>query len=390
MNKNVIKSEIQKKILPLVEREARAIVVAATGIGKSKIAVDYAKKIVKEKPSAKILIVVPTEKLRDENWLEEFVKWKSKSIWSKNIERCCYVSANKIKDKVYDLVIMDEIHNITENNSEFFYNNRVHRAIGLTATLPKDEIKIQILKELKFKIVYELPLDLAVELGLVSPYQITVVEVELDNKDKYLKGGTKDKPFYQTEVAKYEYLTSMIQRLMYSGTPQSKMNLKFKILDRMRLIYGLKTKTEAAKFLLDNVIPQDERTLIFCGSINQAEELNEYSFHSKKKNSKDFDDFKAEKINRLSCVNALNEGHNIPKIDNGLVVQLNSKELNLVQRIGRIVRFREGHLAQIYIICALGTQDEKWVEKALAGFDQSNITYIRYKNLINKSVTIEN
>ena len=60
MNKEQAKSEIQAEILPKVREESRAIVVAATGVGKSKVAVDYAKEICKEKRNAKRLIIVPT------------------------------------------------------------------------------------------------------------------------------------------------------------------------------------------------------------------------------------------------------------------------------------------------------------------------------------------
>jgi superfamily II DNA or RNA helicase len=86
------------------------------------------------------------------------------------------------------------------------------------------------------------------------------------------------------------------------------------------------------------------------------------------------------KINRLSCVNSLNEGQNIPLLDVGLVVQLNSNPRNLIQRIGRIVRIRDGHKAKIYILSCTGTQDEKWVEKAIEGLDRNNITYTSIKN----------
>lgn len=382
-DKNEIKSQIQAEALALAKEEDRSLVVAATGAGKSRIAVDYSKDIVSEKSNAKILIIVPTEKLRDENWLEEFEKWKAKTVWKRNVERSCYVSANKIKNKEYDLVILDEAHNITENNSIFFLNNKVKKSIALTATPPEDDIKKEILNHLGFKLVYNLPLDKAVELGLVSPYNITVVEVRLDDTDKYIKAGSKDKPFMQTERKQYQYMANSIRRMMFSSNPSVKKQLKFALLRRMRFIYELRSKTEVAKYLLEHVIPKDERTIIFAGGIPQAEELCEYNFHSKKKNSDDFDAFKAEKLNRLSCVNALNEGHNIPNIDNGLVTQLNSKELNLVQRVGRVVRFRENHEATIYIICAIDTQDEKWVNKALQGFDPSKITYKRFDNMKN-------
>ena len=48
--------------------------------------------------------------------------------------------------------------------------------------------------------------------------------------------------------------------------------------------------------------------------------------------------------------------------------------------IGRVVRLREGHQAVIYIITALETQDEKWLEKALESLS-GPIEYINAKNL---------
>src|SRR5210317_1714301 len=95
-----------------------------------------------------ILIVVPTEKLRDVNWKEEFAKWSASYIYENNVERACYVSANKIFNKRYDMVILDEVHNITENNSLFFGQNSAKEVIGLTATMPDNYEKKQILASL--------------------------------------------------------------------------------------------------------------------------------------------------------------------------------------------------------------------------------------------------
>lgn len=386
MTKNEIKSKVQREALNTVfgNKTKRSLVTMATGAGKSKIGIDLAEWIANNKTEGtpKILIVVPTEKLRDENWKEEFEKWGQGFLWDTCIERCCYVSANKISGQTYDLVILDEAHNITASNSEFFYQNDIKQCLGLTATPPQDEEKKEILYDLNFKITYDLSLDLAVSLGLVSPYQVTVVQVPLNSKDKNVASGSKAKPFMQTEQAKYKYLSDTIQSTMYSASPSIKAGLKFKILARMRFIYGLRSKTDAAQYLLDKVIPQEQRTLIFAGGIAQADELCEHSFHSKsKKTDTSFDDFKAERLNRLSCVNSLNEGHNIPNLDNGLVVQLNSKALNLIQRIGRIVRYRDGHRAQIYIICAMGTQDEAWVAKAVAELGEENINHTTIEEL---------
>lgn len=385
-NRNSVKDKVQKEALTASKKEKNSLVVIATGGGKSKIGIDYAKEIIEEKPDARILIVVPTEKLRDVNWHEEFKQWGAESIWNNNVVRSCYVSIAKIDTEEFDLVILDEAHNITVANSIFFSKNKVNRCIALTATLPEDREKLNILDALGFKKTYTLSLDKAVEMGLVSPYTIRVIELRLNDTDKNVVSGTKAKPFMQTERAKYNYISGMVQKLMFQGTVASKNTLKFKLLERMRFIYNLKTKTDAAKYLLEHVIPQDERTLIFSGSIAQADELCVNSFHSKKKKSDTtFEDFKASKINRMSCVNSVNEGQNIPLLDNGLVVQLNSKKLNLVQRVGRIVRFREGHKANIYILSVIDTQDEKWVNKALSEFDKECIVRHRFENIVNGS-----
>lgn len=375
------KNQVQEEAELAIDRNhGKGIVVMATGTGKSKIVINRAKR--KYTPTMRVLIVVPTEKLRDINWMKEFEKWGCLDIYLNNVETSCYVSINKIHNQHYDMVVLDETHNITEYNSEFFKQNTATEVIGLTATMPSNPLKIQILQSLGLVPVYYVSLDEAVEWGLISPYKITIIEVSLDAVVKNVKAGSKAKPFMQTELDAYIYVSNQIERLkMGARTPQQEALLMSLIFKRLRLIYGLETKTRMAKFILDNIIPPDERTLIFCGSIKQAETLNHYSFHSKSKTSEGFDKFVNEEIQRLSCVNSLNEGHNIPNVDNALVVQLNSKELNLVQRIGRIVRYRHGHIANIFIIMVQNTVDEAWTYNALTNFEDGNIRRLNFDQL---------
>ena len=155
-------------------------------------------------------------------------------------------------------------------------------------------------------------------------------------------------------------------------------NTKFLVLMRMHFLYKLKSREIVGKYLLERVIPKDERTLIFAGNINLAESLEPRTFHSKSKDT-DLNLFMAKEINRLSSVKALNEGMNIPDLDNALIAQINSKERHLIQKIGRIVRYRPNHLAGIYIMYAKGTADETWLNKSLEGIDQSNIKLIKLR-----------
>ena len=378
---NTVRGIVQEEAKQAVIKNNGGMIAMATGSGKSRVAVEVAKYYINSIDKS-LSLLVPTEKLRDENWKEEYSKWGADYLWSPTI-RLCYASASKIQNKDFELAILDEGHNITELSSEFFSNNKVERTILLTATPPSDPIKKETLKSLGIKLVYEVTLDQAVRLGFVAPYKITVVSVALDNTTKNIPGGTKLKPFMTTESAAYAYHCKAIQQAMFDKTPSGRKRHQFAILRRMQFIYKIPSKTEVIKFLLEKVIPQDDRSLIFCGSIEQAEVVCPWRYHSKS-GDKAYNAFKAEEINRLSCVKAINEGHNFPGVDSGIIGQLNSKEKDLVQRIGRLIRYRPGHEAHLYIVVSESTQDEKWLENAVENLDQSKIEYVRFINFKNK------
>ena len=374
---NLIREKVQAEAIQAVIANNGGMVAMATGSGKSRVAVELAKYYA---PGIEheISLLVPTEKLRDENWKEEFNKWEADYLWGQT-ERLCYASASKLKGSEYELAILDEGHNITELGVSFFMNNNVQRVVLLTATPPTDLVKKELLRQLDINIVYELTLDQAVRLGFVAPYKITVITVPLDNVTKNITGGTKANPFMTTESATYSYWNKRVQSCMGDQSVVGRSKMKFAILGRMQFIYKIPSKTAVIKFLLDKVIPKTDRTIIFCGNIEQAEEVCPTFYHSKS-GSVSYDAFKAEQINRLSCVKAINEGHNFPGVDSGVIGQLNSKEKDLVQRIGRLIRFRPGHEAHLYIVISESTQDEKWLETAIENLDQSKIEHVRFTN----------
>lgn len=389
----LIKDKVQDEAFDaLALKNFRGAVVAATGAGKSKVGIKLASSNYHQ-GKTKGLIVVPTEKLRDEGWREEFHKWNEVDTWE-SVNRCCYASLTKFINEEFDYVILDEGHNITENNSEFFKNNIVHQCVLLTATKPKNETKKQILTSLNILPAYEITLDESVKLGLVAPYDITVITFPLDNTDKYIPAGNEKKRFFTTEKANYDYLSRL------TLTAPSKSNF----LRRMRLVYNLKSKTRTANLILEHVIPKELRTLIFCGSKEQAIELCDRTYFSKPvlaKADKDkpskveriskllsryegdtaLNDFQTGVINRLASVEALNEGHNIHNVDVACLVQVNSDWKDLVQRIGRALRYRPGHIAKIIILCIESGVDRDWVVSCLKGLDSDKIKWVTLADL---------
>lgn len=371
------KIRIQNEALDTwINNNYKGLLAMATGSGKTKVAILAIKYLVETLgiKQPKVCLITPTETLRDIGWYDEFKKWKLLKYY-KFLDRYCYVSINKIHNQVYDLVILDEGHNITESNSLFFNQNICNRVLGLSATPPSDKIK-KVLIKLHCPVIYEYKLDNAVEDGVVAPYKINLVEIQLNNTDKYIEAGTKLKPFLTTEYNHYNYLSQQILRLKYASKQKAAM---FAQLNKQRFLGNLKSKTNIAKLIIQKYLKND-RSLIFCHSIKQAEQLCEYSFHSKSKGN-NLELLRSKQINRLSCVKALNEGENIPDLDSAIIVQINSVERNVIQQLGRIVRFRPNHEATIWILIAVNTQDEVWWEKCSQNIDKQNITYINSKNL---------
>lgn len=383
---NKVKNAIQKEAARVwYENDSWGLLAMATGTGKSKIPIDILKPVAEKERELNVLLVVPTETLRDVNWLEEFKKWKAEYIYNSFVTGVCYASLDNIKDQEFDLVIGDEWHNMTTAKYEFFLNNKVKRLICLTATPPdKDDIaKIQINKALNLKTIYEVPLDIAVRLKLTSPYEAIVIECRLDDIIKDVPAGTKKNPFLTTEKKAYDYKTQLVNTAMYSSNPGLKKTLKFRILDRMRFLKNLDSLTKNAIFILETFIKPGERTLIFCGGIIQADKVSKYSFHSKKTNDKDFQDFKSKKISQLACVSALNEGQNIDDIETLILICPESSDKTITQQIGRGIRFAIGHTCKVIILIVTDTVSEKWFNSAITGLDPSKFRHVRFTNLLN-------
>jgi superfamily II DNA or RNA helicase len=366
------KNQIQKQIVSDIinSKSDYNLVIAATAVGKTKIAIDYIEKFNNNRiirSLMKILIVVPTEQLRDMDWPNELKKWKiSHSI---NITLICYASISKVKDQEFDLVVFDELHKITEFNSSFLENNTVHKALGLTATYPRDKMKQYLLDVYKFNIVANMSLDEAVSKKLVAPYEITIIPIELDKVNKNVQGGNKFKPFMTTEYSQYQYLTRVIDELVvtislsHHAHPGLRVRLKHLRLQRARFLGSCESKLKAAMALyLKDIYVKHERTLIFCNSIDSARIMCANTYHSKT-NSDSLNAFREGKIDTLSCVNALNEGVNLSNVDNAIILQVNTSDLVLIQKIGRTLRLSDdkNKISKIYILCMQNTIDVDWV-----------------------------
>ncbi len=373
------KTEVQYMALEnWVECNHRGTFEGATGVGKTLVGINAVAYQFKKNPQSLIYIVVPTTTLRDVDWPAEFKRWGHADL-IKKVRIICYASLLKEKPKKdVDLLILDEIHHLTLDASLFLSESnpwKIWNILGLTATLPNPKRSIEDFDK-RARIerfapsIFKVSLEKAIQLELVADFEVKVLKFDLDSTDKYIPGGTKAVPFNTTERATYQYLTKMIQRMVMA----KKEGAKFAYIGkRTRFLRNLRSKLWVAQECMKHMITPDNRTLIFCGGIEQSHTLcGDWVYHSQT-TDKHLQKFQDKEIHFLGVVDALNEGKNIAELDQSLVVQLDSNERSIIQRIGRNVRFRPGHKALIVVCVAKGTADEKWYESAFENFDKSRI-----------------
>lgn len=360
---------VQKELLETLPSPCHGLLNIAPRVGKTKLTLDIIKR---EKPK-KILWVTPNTKLRDKAIPAEYKQWKMLGYLDKT-KLICYSSLADHKG-TYDIIVLDEYQYITDNNVAPILNGNItyKNIIGLSGTHPKHKEKLEIYAKLGLKILTSMSIDEAVDKKLIAPYEITVIECRLDSMSKYIDAGSKDKPFKQTEEAKYSYLTRLINSKMYSGQVVP----KFYYLNRMRFIYGLKSKNEFAKKLVSKL---PGRTLVFTGGIPQAELISEHVYHSKTDDVA-LNKFLNEEIDLLALVNSGGIGSTYRNVDNFVIVQVNSDQKgDATQKITRSLVLQDGYIAQIYILVVIDTVDEAWKNKVLEGFNKDKIKHVSYKN----------
>jgi len=97
-------------------------------------------------------------------------------------------------------------------------------------------------------------------------------------------------------------------------------------------------------------------------------------YHSEVKDKeKVLQDFKDNKFKIMIAVKALDEGMNIPDLDFAIITSSSKQERQRIQRIGRLLRYKENKVATIYNLYCEGTKEEEWLRESLQSFDKNRI-----------------
>ena len=350
--------------------------IAATGLGKTRIGVLAISHALKNAPSSKALVIVPTENLRDNEWNAEFKKWSDESILS-DVTFVCIQSAYKFTKEHWEIVVVDEVHTtLSHEYRKFYENNTWNKIYCLTATPPEnDEYKEYL--ETFAPILMKTDLRKAKNLGLISDHVVYNIGVSFTPFEA-LDYNRVNKIY--DEAANYlggiyQAFTNATRWKNSKDKDKSKWaNIFYRMMQkRKNICYNAKNKVKLTKEILDKF--SDRKALVFSESISFAESLQEnlgdecVTFHSKLNKSdrkKALEDFGSTDNNKriISSVKALNAGLNVPDCSLGICAAGSSKALDNIQRKGRTLRKTIDGKKAIYInIYVKGSQEVKWVRK---------------------------
>ena len=420
-NVNGIKDQVQRQGLNIwFKNNCKGTLEYATGVGKSRCGVLAAQYVVSKNPNARILIITPTQTIRDDAWVGEFTQWGATALLEKNVEIQCIQTVYKWKDKHFDLIIADEVHNYLPEVQKkdfkyfkFFLDNKFDKILALSASI-ETSLKPRLWSIAP--IVDSITTTKALELGLIAPFKVFNLAVKLtpEELNDYNKATeTFEKTFsiftdgrgYKNIKVLFKCLNpvafkTFLQKEGYSADdfrtmrnwPQLCMNA---MTARKEILYNAENKKQAVIDIVEKF--KDRRSIVFSQAIDFANSVTRelgpkiaVPFHSKitkKVRKQNLDDFNNLQTSTRVVVSAsaLNEGANLNDISLAIIAAGTSKEKDFIQRLGRAVRLKEGKEAYMVRLYVEGTKDETYLQSSqgnFPGFFINNVSQISDKGYI--------
>ena len=389
MNREEVRDEILKLNSPNILCEL------PTSFGKSKVALDLMSSrldIEHMNPGvARILIVVPRLVLI-KNWKDEFVKWGYEKYLN-YVEFVTYVSFPK-KAGDWALVIFDEVHHLSERCRDALQDFNIVSSIMLSATV-NNNMKGALTAVFPDLYIYKVSTRQAINEEVLPDPKVYLIPLTLDNtrinheivknksqkielvipyskKFDYAKVKNRKIIIKCTQKQYYDDMSSIITWYKKNSFSKRLKNLFLKKSgDRLKWLSD--QKSAYIKSLLDHI--GNQRTLTFCNSIAQTEELGTYCVNSKniKKSNKNLDMFNNEHIDHITACNMLDEGMNLVNCRVGVYAVLNSSERIIKQKLGRLLR----HPDPIIIIPYFkNTREEEIVKQMLEDYNPELVSTV--------------
>jgi superfamily II DNA or RNA helicase len=353
-----------------VKIKGRGLVVMPTGSGKSYFAVMVMNKI--KRPT---LIVVPTIDLMQQwaSQLESFFGMQvgmlgggSKEI--REVTVSTYDSAVLQMEFIGDrfgLIIFDECHHLPGpvNKLAATMSLAPYR-LGLTATPEREDDGEEMLADLIGPLAYRIHID-ELEGNILADYRTVRLNIKLDPDEQAEYDASRKiyTNFLRTHGITFRQKNDWSQFIIRCAKAPNGRKVLEAYLSQKRIARRGRSKFKRIWDLLND--HAGERIIIFTADNETAYDIGKSFFlpvithRTKIQERKDFlDSFRQGVYPVLVTSKVLNEGVDVPEASVGIVVSGSGSIREHVQRLGRILRGRQGKEAVLYELVSEGTSEE--------------------------------
>lgn len=344
-----------------------ATLILPTGFGKTRIALTISQLLTQKNPDFKILVVVPTDNLKNQ-WLKQLIEWKL----LKNVTVEIINTAIK-KVQHFDLLICDEAHRYASDSFSKLFDVIYYKMIlCLTGTLERLDGKEELIKT-HAPVCDAVTRDEAIENGWLADFKNYLVMIDVDLKEykqwdqvfnqcfsvlnfdfnlgmRLMKDAVFRRKYAKQTKMDYNILTGVVMKWMKA------------MRKRKEFVLSHPKKIEITKKILN--ARKDKKSITFCNTIKDAESIKMgYVLHSKQKKKENeaiLEKFAKDSCGVINSSKALNTGTDIPGLSVGIMLANTSSKITKQQSIGRCIRKEGDKIAEFFTLVIKGTQDVKW------------------------------
>jgi len=383
----------------------QGIIALATGTGKTMTALEALIRFKENNPHGFIFIVVPSQPLavqwRDDihdleknfitidgfdskdKWFNKLGSLINQSKFNKIDNAPITIAVRKtfntreFQDYLQQLsgckeknhfIIVDECHHYNGPEQIKYLPENINIRMGLSAT-PYDQFEGEqedrYLDKYFKEVVHIYSIADGIREKYLTEYEYYVIETHMNDE----------------EAEKYFELSEQIRKMQNADDPEMKKNRDIKLFERSRLVGSIEDKLGKLKDLIQE---KGKNTLVYCGDAKDEIGLKQIENVTKIFNNKGWNTGKITadedanerkttinnlqngKIDVIISIRVLDEGVNIPSVEEAYILASRRSEREYIQRRGRVLRTYDGKdKARIYDFVVMGSLSNKGNFKSL-------------------------
>ena len=352
-----------------------------TGVGKTFAAIKAVKSFINKYPTARFLVIVPTDNLKVQ-W-EQYIDNNGLSL---NGEAVIVNTAIKNEYKT-DILVIDEAHRVNSTTFRNIFSTIKYKyVLGLTATYERLDYLHKEVMEKYCPVIDKISLEEALFNNWLSQFKEYQVILEVDDIDTYKEFNREFQEHFEFFGYDFNLALSLLGPNGYinrsklrdercpNGSEKERKDM-FKAITYhatafMRAIQSRKAfinnhpkKIEIARRIIE--ARPDSKIITFSNNIKMAESIGMggkvYSGKdSKKKGRITLEEFQSGEFNLIHSCAKLNEGADLKGLSVAIILGLDSSETKSVQRRGRVIRKEGNKVAEIFNLVLADTIETTW------------------------------